>query len=235
MLIAVISDLHLGAGGPDDPFGHDDHEFLRFLTFLEHEFESIVLLGDIWETLGGSGFGDAVRQLRRARAAHREIADRLRRPRFRHVHGNHDLVTARTDGAPDHLLLEADGTRLLLTHGHQYDWRHRTARALLEVAVWLGGWLRRHGFAPLYRWAEQVEMDWSSLGTAVPQSDFQRQAVADARDQGADVVVTGHTHVLARGDHGERVFLNSGACKDGRFGFLALDTRRGVLGLHDGW
>ncbi len=235
MLIAVISDLHLGDGGPGDAFGHDDHEFLRFLTFLEHEFESIVLLGDIWETLGGSGYGDAVRQLCRAREAHREIADRLRRPRYRTVHGNHDLVTARTDAAADHLVVEADGMRLLFAHGHQFDWRHRSARALLEAAVWLGGWLRRHGFAPLYRWAERIEMSWSSLGTAVPESDFQRQAVAHARDQGADVVVTGHTHVLARGDHGERVFLNSGACNAGRLGFLALDTRRGVLGLHDGW
>lgn len=31
MQIAVISDLHLGSGGPVDLFGHDDYEFLRFL------------------------------------------------------------------------------------------------------------------------------------------------------------------------------------------------------------
>src|SRR6478735_9678780 len=35
MEIAVISDLHLGTGGAADGFGHDDGEFLKFLTFLE--------------------------------------------------------------------------------------------------------------------------------------------------------------------------------------------------------
>ena len=45
MQIAVISDLHLGAGGAADGFGHDDGDFLRFLRFLERNFERIVLLG----------------------------------------------------------------------------------------------------------------------------------------------------------------------------------------------
>ena len=51
MKIAVISDLHLGRGDAADLFGHDDAEFLRFLDFLEGNFERIVLLGDIFETL----------------------------------------------------------------------------------------------------------------------------------------------------------------------------------------
>ena len=51
MNIAVISDLHLGSDDATDSFGHDDAEFLRFLGFLEGNFERIVLLGDIWETL----------------------------------------------------------------------------------------------------------------------------------------------------------------------------------------
>ena len=39
MKIAVISDLHLGRGDGSDRFGHDDAEFLRFLDFLEGDFE----------------------------------------------------------------------------------------------------------------------------------------------------------------------------------------------------
>ncbi len=34
MEIAVISDLHLGAGDSADGFGHEDSEFLKFLEFL---------------------------------------------------------------------------------------------------------------------------------------------------------------------------------------------------------
>ncbi len=35
MRIAVISDLHLGRGGPADDFGHDDESFLHFLDDLD--------------------------------------------------------------------------------------------------------------------------------------------------------------------------------------------------------
>ncbi len=49
-----ISDLHLGTGGAADGFGHEDGEFLKFLGFLEKNFEKVVLLGDIWETLTGA-------------------------------------------------------------------------------------------------------------------------------------------------------------------------------------
>ncbi|MBN2193096.1 MAG: metallophosphoesterase family protein [Polyangiaceae bacterium] len=239
MRIAVISDLHLGTGGADDSFGHDDGDFLRFLDFLEHEVEQIVLLGDIWETLSGPvrrwGHGDSGTEFRRAQAAHPLIAERFSRKTYRYVHGNHDLVAARLAGAPDHLLLEADGMRLLFTHGHQYEWIHRRARILSELAISVGGWLRRHGLELVYRWAERIEAAWSSEPTAVPASAFQLSAIAHARDRGADVVVTGHTHVLTRGDHGREIFLNSGTCKDGRRSFLAIDTRSGEIGVHAEW
>src|SRR4051812_40980122 len=120
MQLAVISDLHLGRRGPTDGFGHDDAEFLRFLTFLEGNFEQIVLLGDIWETLTGTLPGHAADELRAAQAAHPELARRFRRRKYRHVHGNHDLV-ARDVGVPEEITLRADGVRLLFTHGHQGD------------------------------------------------------------------------------------------------------------------
>ena len=92
MEIAVISDLHLGPGGAADGFGHDDSDFIRFLAFLEANFERIVLLGDIWETLTGSLPGDPRAELLAARLAHPEIARRLSRPVYTYIHGNHDLV-----------------------------------------------------------------------------------------------------------------------------------------------
>ena len=64
MEIAVISDLHLGTGGAADGFGHDDGEFLKFLSFLEKNFEKVVLLGDVWETLTGALPGDPAAELR---------------------------------------------------------------------------------------------------------------------------------------------------------------------------
>src|SRR6267154_2176348 len=81
MKLAVISDLHLGAGDLADGFGHDDGEFLRFLSFLENNFERVILLGDIWETLQSRRLGSVREELTLARLAHPEIAQRFELPR----------------------------------------------------------------------------------------------------------------------------------------------------------
>jgi predicted phosphodiesterase len=232
--IAVISDLHLGAGDASDAFGHDDGQFLRFLGFLESNFERIVLLGDVWETLTSPVPGEAVRALAEARDAHPEIAARFRTARYTYVHGNHDLVAAAVDRAPEELLLGAEGVRVLFAHGHLHDLGIRKARALSELGVWLGGWIRRWGWRRLYRFFHDLDCrrDGSSEEAA---GSFQRWAMHLARERAADVVVTGHTHRAARTEHGPRLFLNSGSCSEGRYSFLSLDTRSGSYATHAAW
>ncbi len=233
MQVAVISDLHLGPGGPTDLFGHDDGEFLRFLRFLEGNFERVVLLGDIWETLTGARYGHPAAELARARRRHREIARRFDAPKYLYVHGNHDIVAA-TQGAPEELTLEADGVRMLFTHGHQNDPIVRSARWLSEMGVWLGGWIRRLGSAPLYQLGRRL--DSLRSGSAHESGrKFQGWAVSVAMLRSADVVVTGHTHVAARAEHGDRLFLNSGSCAEGRISISSLDTRAGRYATHESW
>ena len=235
MHIAVISDLHLGAGGRADGFGHDDAEFLRFLGFLERQFERIVLLGDIWETLASRRLGDAARELGRARAAHPEIARRFERPQYTYVHGNHDLVAAELDRAPEHVLLESDGTRLLFTHGHQHDilvWR---GKWLAELGVWLGGWLLRMGLRPIYEVFYRLDALRSGAAPDRERCSFQRWAMRRGEQCAADVVVTGHTHLATRAEHGARLFLNSGSCAAGRFSFSSIDTKTASYGVHSTW
>lgn len=235
MQIAVISDLHLGRGGPADGFGHDDGEFVRFLGFLEHNFERIVLLGDIWETLTGNLPGDPVAELALARARHPDIARRFEQPRYAYVHGNHDLIAGATHGAPDELLVEADGQRLLFTHGHQSDELIQRRRWLSELGVWVGGWVRRLGLAPLYRLyatREERKSHPPADGSCPP---FERWALDVGARSSADIVVTGHTHVATRAEHGARLFLNSGTCSEGRLSFLSLDTRRAEYAVHSAY
>jgi predicted phosphodiesterase len=50
-----------------------------------------------------------------------------------------------------------------------------------------------------------------------------------------DIVVTGHTHLPTSAEHGSRLFLNSGACSEGKFSFLSLDTHRACYGVHHSW
>ncbi len=231
MHVAVISDLHLGRRGPTDGFGHDDAEFLGFLAHLERNFERIVLLGDIWETLTGALPGDQAGELRAAQAAHPELAARFRFDKYLHVHGNHDLVS-RHFGVPEELTLRADGVRLLFTHGHQGDPLVADRRSVSELGVWLGGWLRRLRLSPIYRFASMLDSLRGGVSLDATRCPFQRAWMGRAAHRDVDVMVTGHTHLATRAEHGARLYLNSGSCSDGQLSFLAIDTRRGSYGVH---
>lgn len=235
MELAVISDLHLGRGGPTDGFGHSDTEFLSFLRFLEANFERVVLLGDIWETLTGCLPGDPAGELIAARAQHPEIARRFAGERYVYVHGNHDLVAGAVDGAPDEYVIEADGQRVLFTHGHQNDSLIQRRRWLSELGVWLGGWVRRLGGAALYRLLAQLDEQRGGVSVDGQRCRFQRWAIDEARRRDFDIVVTGHTHLPTSAEHGARLFLNSGTCSEGKLSFLSLDTRRGSYKVNSGW
>jgi predicted phosphodiesterase len=227
MKVAVISDLHLGIGDQVDGFGHDDAEFLKFLQFLEGNFERIVLLGDVWETLHCRKFGNVAAELDAARAAHPEIARRFSRSCYSYVHGNHDLIAGATLGAPESLSLEADGVRLLFTHGHQGDPLIEKRAWLADICVWLGGWIRRCGFDALYRLCAELDHARGALNLNPDSCPFQKWAMNLAAKQAADVVITGHTHMAARQEHGSRLFMNSGSCNEGRLSFLSIDTKLG--------
>ena len=233
MQLAVISDLHLGRRGPTDGFGHDDADFLRFLTFLERNFEQIVLLGDIWETLTGALPGHAADELRAAQEAHPEITRRFRRRKYRHVHGNHDMVARDVDGVPEEITLRADGVRLLFAHGHQGDDLCANSQSTSEFGVWLGGWLRRLRLHPVYRIASYVDTWRGGISPDSTRCSFQRAWMGRAERRDVDVMVTGHTHLAARAEHGDRLYLNSGSCSEGKFSYLAIDTRRGDYTVHD--
>lgn len=230
MHVAVISDLHLGRGGRTDSFEHDDGDFLRFLRFLESNFEQIVLLGDIWETLTAAP-GAQKHELRAAQAHHREIHHAFQKPQYTYVHGNHDLVAGRLDGALEEYAIESDGTRVLFSHGHQGDDLCSKARLLSEAGVWLGAWIRQLGLAPIYSYFAELERQRSGLGKCL----VRRWALSHASTRRADVVVTGHTHCAAKAEAGAHLFLNSGACSEGNISFLSLDTKQQNYDVHSSY
>lgn len=229
MRVAVISDLHLGARKATDAFGHDDEEFLVFLKRLERNFERIVLLGDIWETLTASAPKGHIAELQAAQASHRAIERRFRLPCYTYVHGNHDLVARSQMGAPEEFTLLADGVQILFSHGHQGDDLCFKQRGLTEFGVWTGGWIRRLGLGCLYSYAAQIEgrRNRDPFTCAV-----RRWALDEADRRSADVVVTGHTHIPMKNEDGSTLFLNSGSCAHGDISFLSLDTKRGDYGVH---
>lgn len=233
MQIAVISDLHLGHGDAADEFGHDDAEFLQFLKHLERNFERVILLGDIWETLATPRLRGQADALVQARWAHREIDKRFRRDQYTYIHGNHDLVAGVVDRVPEQVVIEADGTRMLFTHGHHHDLMIRHARPFAEFCSWVGGWVRRIQLSPLYRVLRHL--DNTGVSDDHTRCSFQRWAVGAAHAQAADVVVTGHTHRATSAEHGDRIFMNSGSCSEGNITFLSLDTRLGEFKVNSSW
>ena len=233
--IAVISDLHLGSEDGVDSFGHDDHTFLRFLSFLESEFERVVLLGDIWETLTPRFPFSPRRGLLDARRRHLQIAERFARPNYSFIHGNHDLIAAEVDRAPERLSLDVDGKRLLFMHGHGYDRLLSMARHVAELGVFIGGWIRRLGWHRLYQHLDQLDQRRSAVSLDAQRCTFQAWAMRVGAQARADIVVTGHTHLPLCTQHGARLFMNSGSCSRGRFTYLALDTRSDVYGVHHVW
>ncbi len=234
MKLAVISDLHLGAGDRADSFGHDDAEFLKFLHFLEGNFERIILLGDIWEALQSRKLWSAPQEYWLAQQTHPEIAKRFQRPSYHYVHGNHDIV-AGLFGVPDEFHIEADGVKLLFTHGHQNDDLVMRRRWVTDLSIWLGGWIRRVGLGAFYRLCAKVDDLRGGLSLDGTRCAFQRWAVGEAARREYDVVVTGHTHLAARTEHGSRLFLNSGSCSEGQLSFLSIDTRRGDYAVNYGY
>ena len=234
MLVASISDLHLGCRDAANLFAHSDDAFLRFLDHLEDNFERIVLLGDIWETLTSHRYLDAAAGLQRCRRAHPRLAERFERPPYHFILGNHDIVTGEVEDAPEELILEDGGTRYLFFHGHQSDPIVMHHRWLSELGVWTGGWLRRASLGTVYTYFDRFNRKRSGHHKTGDESRFERYAVELAAQRRADVVVTGHTHVATKVEHDRCLFLNGGSCATG-FSYIAIDTRAGTHDIRTEW
>lgn len=228
MRIAVISDLHLG---PDtvDQFWHDETEFVRFLKFLEDNFERIILLGDVYEALMSVHLGDTKSGLIQCMSSHKEIVKRFDSKQYTYIHGNHDWIAAKHLSAPDELRIEANNQRIVFRHGHQYDSLIKKARWFSEFSVWFGGWLIRMGFWPLYQFIAAKGEN--------PAAEFLQkleELIIDSCPK-ADIIVTGHTHVPKKRVFKNKLYLNSGTCSNGRYSFLSIDTATGTYEMHDKW
>jgi UDP-2,3-diacylglucosamine pyrophosphatase LpxH len=195
-----ISDVHLGSRGSQA------RDLIRFLKFIE--CETLYLVGDIidfWR-LKGRGFWPA---------EHNEVVQRIltmvgEGTRVVYVPGNHDEV------AREYLNLEfggvrilphtihetADGRRLLITHGDQFDLvvKHSRLLALLGGAAYewlivLNRWynaVRRWRGKPYWSLSRYMKDRVKSACTFI--SRFEDALAHEARAQNLCGVVCGHIH-----------------------------------------
>ncbi len=222
MRIAVVSDLHLAAEASICRGGRTERELLLWLDQLAEHHDRVVLLGDIWETLAPRQLGDQRAELERAAARWPGVMARLRDPTFLYIHGNHDLVAADVWQTPAEWRVSADGLNLWLTHGHQFD--PFSSSDSSERAFWAVGWVMRAGLRAIVERLDGVDQILGGAHRLQARCAIQKRAVAAARTSGADLIITGHTHLGGVFDHGDVRYLNSGTGAGGARSCLSIDT-----------
>lgn len=212
-----LSDIHLGTRGCQAD---------RLLDFLrEFESDHLFLIGDIidfWSmgrSIQWSATQNTVVQkiLRRARHGEKVVL----------IPGNHDEAMREYSGtlfgdiliAFEWLHVTADGKRLLLTHGDQFDQvtRHHRWLAILgdvgyNLLVRLNGWLS------WWRRTLRINGYWSLAGYAKRKVksavtfifDFEDSVIRSVRDRGLNGVVCGHIHSAAIKEVGGLLYVNCG-------------------------
>jgi len=212
-----LSDIHLGTRGCQAE---------RLLDFLrEHESEHLFLVGDIID------FWAMSRSIQWA-SMHNTVVQKILR-RARHgekvvfIPGNHDEVLREYDGTTfgnilvsfEWLHVTADGKRLLLIHGDEFDQvtrHHRWVAILGDVAydllvranAWLS-WARRTlrigGYWSLAGYAKR------KVKTAVSFIyDFEDSVIHAVRERGLDGVVCGHIHSATIKEVSGLLYINCG-------------------------
>jgi UDP-2,3-diacylglucosamine pyrophosphatase LpxH len=216
----ILSDLHLGDGGPADDFGSADDfgpangpqdralvEFLR-----EHRRECIILAGDTADLAQAS---EAEIKAAHPLAVRAIVA-------YAHVllRGNHDDVPV-LFGRPTREAVLWSGT--LVMHGHQFDpINYGRWRLVGKVGSWAAGWLERtfgaNADVVLDRWLAKRILP----GRFGDPDRYRRRALRYIRRvYGAERIVLGHTHTYEPSCDASR-YANSGTWTNGRRDVVVL-------------
>lgn len=243
---AWISDVHLGTRGANAAALID---FLR-----EYEFETLYVVGDlidIWQLRRGiywpQQHNDVIQKiLRKARKGTRVI----------YVPGNHDDFLAKFYGAYGNVIVQkhaihrcADGSRMLVIHGHELDTVVQNAKwlaflgdvgyqFLLSLNPAINFFRRRFGLGywSLSAYAKQRVKDAVSfIGR------FEAEIVRYARKFSVNAVLCGHIHSASIRQFGDITYYNCGdwveSCStlvehhDGRFELVRYDPFCGTPGI----
>jgi UDP-2,3-diacylglucosamine pyrophosphatase LpxH len=212
-----ISDIHLGTRDSKTAF------LLEFLK--ENEADLLYLVGDVidgWRLKTSwhywdQGHNDVVQKiLRKARKGARVIL----------VPGNHDEAFRDFGGmhfGGVEVVLEtvhttADGRRLLVVHGDQFDGivRHAKAIALLgtwayDVALRVNHWFNAaRRLVGLPYWSLSAYLKHKVKNAVAFIAKFEEEMIAETRRRGLDGVVCGHIHHAEIREAGGILYCNDG-------------------------
>ncbi len=211
-----ISDVHLGTRGCQADL---------LLDFLKHnESEELFLVGDIID-------GWRLKQSWHWPQAHNDVVQKLLRKvrkgaRVVFVPGNHDEFARDFLGLEfggveviDHAVHEtADGRKMLVIHGDQFDIVVSHARWLAHLGDWaydfailINSWFnraRRKLGLPYWSFSQWAKLKVKKAVNFI--GDFERALAAEARKRGADGVICGHIHHATIRDIDGMTYVNTG-------------------------
>jgi UDP-2,3-diacylglucosamine pyrophosphatase LpxH len=211
-----ISDVHLGTRSCKAEY---------LLDFLRHtKCERLYLVGDIvdfWSLKNGWHWPPLHNRVVQA------FMDKAAKgTQVIYVPGNHDEWFRDYPGfffggvqiAPHAIHDTADGRRLLVLHGDEFDSIVRHSKWLAHVGSWLydallyaNRWVnsvRRRLNFPYWSLAAYLKQKTKSAVNFI--SNFERALVTEARRHGVDGVVCGHIHKAAIEEHDGLLYCNDG-------------------------
>lgn len=220
----VVSDLHMGDKGPRDNFnamsnGRREAEFNAFLDYVDSQNGELTIDGDLFELWQGN--------ISRVITARLDLIDRLSYMDAVYLLGNHDIdlkYFAGRVGISHPLLthsiqrpnlgferiIEANGRRVLIIHGHEQDKYCRSETPDLgRISAIYSGMREDKNGGPLLndRWGSTT-VEKRSLGRWGRFSAFVRRCMGEEsldmlirqevmktyRERGVDALIHGHTH-----------------------------------------
>ncbi len=211
-----ISDVHLGTRGCQADL------LLDFLKY--NESEALFLVGDIID-------GWRLKQTWHWPQAHNDVVQKLLRKvrkgaRVVFVPGNHDEFARDFLGLEfggveviDHAVHQtADGRKLLVIHGDQFDIVVSHARWLAHLGDWaydfailVNAWFnraRRKLGLPYWSFSKWAKLKVKKAVNFI--GDFERTLAAEARKRGVDGVICGHIHHATIRDIDGVTYVNTG-------------------------
>jgi len=222
-----LSDIHLGTRGCQAD------SLIAFLR--EYEAEHLFLLGDIVDFWGMS------RAIHWTAAQNTVVQKVLRRARHGEqvmlIPGNHDEALREYVGASfgdirvvaEHVHETADGRRLLLIHGDEFDQvtrHHRWLAVLGDIGYDL--LVRMNALLSWARRTLRIPGYWSLAGYAKRRVkravnfifDFEDAVIRTVRERGLDGVICGHIHSACLRDTDGVLYVNCGDWVDSCTGIV---------------
>ena len=221
--LAVFSDLHLAPGGANR-CQIDPKRLLEMFDRIEEAADRVVVGGDLFDLDRPRVPGDWRGQLEAVRRTYPALLARLES--YEWIFGNHDAAL-RFEGVPEERAFVADGLRVLVVHGHQWDMLLKRIPLVAPVANFTAGWLERTALRRASGVMAKVPLILDKLwhrGRAAAGPDRSLAGATELLAQEWDVVICGHTHRLRLEATDPGLFANSGAICEGHTDWILIDT-----------